>query len=161
MFGIKKIISGGQTGADLAGLDYALKNGISMGGWCTKGRLNEAGTIAKVYPLIESISKQYSVRTEKNVVGSDATLVFTGKESMDKGTGLCIDLCRHHKKSYFVFDLFDVEQGQVKSVRNWLKSGNYQTLNIAGNREGTFPGIYNKTLFALAKIFELENKLNE
>jgi Circularly permutated YpsA SLOG family len=36
---LKKIISGGQTGADCAGLDYAISHEIPHGGWCPKGRL--------------------------------------------------------------------------------------------------------------------------
>jgi hypothetical protein len=36
-----KIISGGQTGADRAGLDFAIEHGIEHGGWCPKGRLAE------------------------------------------------------------------------------------------------------------------------
>ncbi|MCF8372108.1 MAG: putative molybdenum carrier protein [Bacteroidales bacterium] len=153
MFGINKMISGGQTGADLAGLDFALRNNISLGGWCPKGRLNESGTIARMYPLIETSSTQYSVRTEKNVMDSDATLIFTGKQSIDPGTKLCIDLCQHHQKEHFIFDLFDNAENQLDSARAWLLTGNFRTLNIAGNRESTFPGIYFKTLMVLANIF--------
>jgi hypothetical protein len=36
---IGKIVSGGQTGADRAALDWAIENGIPHGGWCPKGRL--------------------------------------------------------------------------------------------------------------------------
>lgn len=32
------IISGGQTGADRAALDFAIKHGIPHGGWCPQGR---------------------------------------------------------------------------------------------------------------------------
>ena len=31
-----KIVSGGQTGADRTGLDWAIKHGIPHGGWCPK-----------------------------------------------------------------------------------------------------------------------------
>jgi len=34
---IKKIISGGQVGADQAALDVAIKYGIPHGGWIQKG----------------------------------------------------------------------------------------------------------------------------
>jgi len=33
-----KSISGGQTGADRDGLDWAIAAGIPHGGWCPKGR---------------------------------------------------------------------------------------------------------------------------
>lgn len=35
---LRKIVSGGQTGADRAGLDAALELGLELGGWCPKGR---------------------------------------------------------------------------------------------------------------------------
>ena len=40
-----KIISGGQTGADRAALDFAIAHGIAHGGWCPRGRLAEDGQI--------------------------------------------------------------------------------------------------------------------
>jgi hypothetical protein len=46
---IKKIISGGQTGADRAALDVALKFGIPHGGWIPKGRKTEDGTLPEIY----------------------------------------------------------------------------------------------------------------
>jgi Circularly permutated YpsA SLOG family len=38
-----KIVSGGQTGADRAALDWALARGLECGGWCPKGRKAEDG----------------------------------------------------------------------------------------------------------------------
>ena len=42
---IKKIISGGQTGADRAALDTAIKLGIPHGGWIPKGHKAEDGPL--------------------------------------------------------------------------------------------------------------------
>ena len=42
---VKKIISGGQTGADRAALDFAIKHKIPHGGWVPKGRLAEDGPL--------------------------------------------------------------------------------------------------------------------
>ena len=50
---ISKIISGGQTGADRAGLDFAIVNGISHGGFCPRGRKAEDGQIPERYDLEE------------------------------------------------------------------------------------------------------------
>ncbi len=36
-----KILSGGQTGADRAALDWAIANNVAHGGWCPKGRRAE------------------------------------------------------------------------------------------------------------------------
>ena len=42
---IKKLISGGQTGADRAALDVAIQFNIPHGGWIPKGRKAEDGTL--------------------------------------------------------------------------------------------------------------------
>ena len=58
------IISGGQTGADRAALDFAIANGFSHGGWCPRGRLAEDGPI----PLATSFGKRLreSMHSERN-----------------------------------------------------------------------------------------------
>ncbi len=73
---LDKIISGGQTGADRAGLDAAMEAGISVGGFCPRGRLTEDGMIPARYPLLELETVEYMVRTERNVVESDGTLIL-------------------------------------------------------------------------------------
>ncbi|MBI5821406.1 MAG: hypothetical protein HZA88_20755 [Verrucomicrobia bacterium] len=42
---ISKLVSGGQTGADRAALDWAIEHNIPHGGWCPKGRRTEDGPI--------------------------------------------------------------------------------------------------------------------
>jgi tetratricopeptide (TPR) repeat protein len=63
---IVKIISGGQTGADRAALDFAIERGIPHGGWCPKGRRAEDGPIDTRYQLKETSSADYIQRTEWN-----------------------------------------------------------------------------------------------
>jgi hypothetical protein len=46
---LDKIVSGGQTGADRAALDFAIKHKIPHGGWAPKGRLAEDGPLNKLY----------------------------------------------------------------------------------------------------------------
>lgn len=74
---IEKIVSGAQTGADRAGLDFAFENGIAHGGWCPKGRKAEDGTIDFRYLLTETPSASYPQRTEWNVRDADATGIFS------------------------------------------------------------------------------------
>lgn len=52
---INKIISGGQTGADRAALDFALKHNIPYGGWVPKVRKAEDGCFPDYYE--ESVSE--------------------------------------------------------------------------------------------------------
>lgn len=56
---IKKIISGGQTGADQATLDAAIKLGIPHDGWIPKGRKTEDGILPYTYKLKEFKSAGY------------------------------------------------------------------------------------------------------
>ena len=51
---IEKIVSGGQTGVDQAGLLMATEMGIEVGGWCPKGGLDENGNcILDKYPTLK------------------------------------------------------------------------------------------------------------
>ena len=73
---IEKIMSGGQTGADRAALDFALKFFKPHGGWVPKGRLTEDGPLPEKYQLREMPTTSYPARTEQNVIDSDGTLIF-------------------------------------------------------------------------------------
>src|SRR5271165_5702183 len=72
---IPRIVSGGQSGADRAALDWALSHNLPCGGWSPKGRKAEDGPINAKYPLKESSSGSYLQRTEWNVRDSDATIL--------------------------------------------------------------------------------------
>jgi hypothetical protein len=61
---ITRIISGGQTGADRAALDFAIKSNIPHGGWLPKGRRTEDGRLPDHYQLREMPSGDYSKRTK-------------------------------------------------------------------------------------------------
>ena len=85
---ITKIISGGQTGADRAGLDVALAHDFPHGGWCPKGRKAEDGPIDAQYELTETPSANYLQRTEWNVRDTDGTIVFTIAKEITAGSTL-------------------------------------------------------------------------
>ena len=89
---IKRIISGGQTGADRAALDFAIKMDLPHGGWIPKGRLAEDGPLPEKYQLQEMPTQNYPKRTEQNVIDSDGTLIIThGKLTGGSNTdqGIC------------------------------------------------------------------------
>ena len=75
---LKKIVSGGQTGADRAALDIGMECGLEIVGWIPKGRLAEDGPIPLHYEeLVETESSDPSRRTSLNVRDSDATLIVS------------------------------------------------------------------------------------
>ena len=55
-----KIVSGGQTGADRAALDWAIANCIPHSGWCPAGRLAEDGPIDTLYNLMETPKAEFT-----------------------------------------------------------------------------------------------------
>ena len=70
-----RIVSGGQTGADRAALDFARARGWPQGGWCPRGRRAEDGRLPTRYRLRETPSRGYRQRTEWNVRDSDGTVI--------------------------------------------------------------------------------------
>ena len=74
---LEKIVSGGQTGADRAALDFAIKQKIPHGGWVPKGGLAEDGPLPKKYKLTEMPTDSYQERTEQNVIDSDGTVIIS------------------------------------------------------------------------------------
>jgi hypothetical protein len=100
MKSIPKIVSGGQTGADRAALDWALEHGLTCGGWCPKGRKAEDGVIEAKYPLKESSSSSYPQRTEWNVRDSDGTVVFSLAPKLTGGSLKTVEFARKHNKHW-------------------------------------------------------------
>ncbi|SVA67282.1 uncharacterized protein METZ01_LOCUS120136, partial [marine metagenome] len=93
-----KIVSGGQTGADRAALDWAIANCIPHGGWCPVGRLAEDGPIDTLYNLQETPKADYLQRTEWNVRDSDATVIFSLKPNLTGGSLATMKLAAEHVK---------------------------------------------------------------
>ena len=147
----QKIISGGQTGVDRAALDVALTAGVRTGGWCPNGRIAEDGILPECYILKETPQKRYSQRTEWNVRDSDGTLILsTGP--LTGGTAFTLKVAKRLKKPCLVININDFEN-RGDDVFNWIKEYSIETLNIAGPRETSCPGIYKKAYgFLLAVI---------
>ena len=151
---LEKVISGGQTGADRAGLDAALKCGIPVGGFCPKGRRAEDGAIPATYPLTETRSRSYDVRTRMNVRAADATLVLNLGE-LSSGTLYTVTYAARRNKPCLVVQLDDAGHATPGQVAEWLRASAVRTLNIAGPREGKAPGIYLLAVKFLGKVLEL------
>ena len=71
---LNKIVSGGQTGADRAALDFAIKFNIPHSGWITKGRRTESGPLPVFYNLKEMETRDNPARTRQTYLISTARL---------------------------------------------------------------------------------------
>lgn len=132
-----KIVSGGQTGADQAGLDWAIAHGIPHGGWCPKGRKSEVGVVDSRYLLTETPSANYLERTELNVRDSDATVIFTMTEVLSGGSKRTEDFARKLGKPCFHFK----PRVDPKYLASFLARNKVVILNVAGSRESSAMGI--------------------
>lgn len=143
---ITKIISGGQTGADRAALDFALENEIEIGGFVPKNRLAEDGRISEKYlNLQETASENPAERTEMNVKTSDATLILSHGE-LCGGSLLTKKSAEKYQKPFLHID-FSVSKVDeaADETRKWLDSIKCENLNIAGLRASEDAEIYGKT----------------
>ncbi len=140
---LKKIISGGQTGADIAAIDAAIVNGMPYGGWLPKGRKTENGPLDLRYTNMTEMSVgDYQEMTEQNVKEADGTVIFTH----GKYTGvsaLTSNYAAKHNKPVLHLDL-DVasELAAIESLIEWIYKHNIATLNVAGSRESKDENIY-------------------
>lgn len=146
---IRKIVSGGQTGVDRAALDVALELGIACGGWCPRGRLAEDGVISAKYPLQETDSTDYAVRTRLNVLDSDGTLILNIGE-LAGGTAYTVEVAKENGKPFLIISLDGTPDS--RDVIDWIGRNNIHILNVAGPREDKRLGIYTLAAGILEKV---------
>lgn len=143
---LEKIISGGQTGADQAGLAAAVELGLQTGGMMPKGFRADDGPrprFQRLYGMQEHPrSDKYPPRTEWNVRNSDGTLIFGDANS--PGSRLTSKLCLQHDKLLIMVHHLGPYRDRIGDFTRWLEHGQIKVLNVAGNRESAQPGIYQK-----------------
>lgn len=153
---LEKIISGGQTGADQAALDAAIKLGIPHGGWIPKGRLTEDGPLPTKYNLTEMPTDSYPERTKKNIRESDGTLILS-HGMLTGGSEFTRKMALKYQKPLLHIDFnhmipFDA----AVVINNWMVDHDIKTLNVAGPRSSSDPKIYR----AATDIIEAVSFLN-
>jgi hypothetical protein len=132
------IVSGGQSGADKAALDWAIAKEVAHGGWCPKGRKSEDGPIDARYILTETPTANYLQRTEWNVRDSDATLIFTMSDKLEGGSLRTSKFADQHGRPWMHF-----RPGvDPKFIARFLAQHKVRLLNIAGTRGSSAPEIY-------------------
>jgi hypothetical protein len=147
-----KIVSGGQTGVDRAALDVALRNGISCGGWCPAGRLDEFGRIPDRYPVQELAASGFTERTLQNVKDSDGTVVVYSVEFRG-GTEQTVRFCVALKRPHQLIDASKIETDHAaKLIADFVRENAIDVLNIAGPRQSEWPEGYGYTVRLLERF---------
>lgn len=140
---LRKIVSGGQTGADRGGVDAAAVLGIERGGWCPRGRRAENGQVPARYALQETRSRGWAERTRRNVVDSDATLVVV-RGGLTPGSRLTVRLCKQYGKPWHVARVSSMSavRDAARAVAAWIDSVHPDVMNVAaGSRESKAHGL--------------------
>ena len=171
------IISGGQTGADQAGLEAAKLLGFKTGGWAAKGWKTTEGNqkeLLKSYGLKEH-SSGYRERTIQNVRDSNCTIIVS-RIWQSPGTILTINSCIHEHKPFIALnetgkiyrcsnELLDLcyidkitsnEITKEENLFNYYASilRHYSIINCAGNAEKNTPGITTTSFNIFFTIFK-------
>jgi len=146
---ILTIISGGQTGVDLAGLDAAMALDLKVGGHVPFFYDIDKVEYYKLVRMKETYSpaQAYVARTIKNIEVSDGTAVFKFKDS--RGTDGTIRYAHYGQwkpslkrrmeydagpyKPYLVISSLDEESQD--QLREFIISNNISILNVAGHRD--------------------------
>lgn len=133
-FPLRKVITGGQTGADRAGLEAARRSGYDTGGTVPRGYMTSAGPdpTLKEFGMTEHKSSRYPPRTIENVRDADGTVWFGNEET--PGGRLTIATARRIGKPLLI-------NPSAGELRSWIMKNHVEVLNVAGDRETNSPGI--------------------
>jgi hypothetical protein len=150
---LKKIVSGGQTGADIAGIDAAIKCNLPHGGWIPKGRLTEDGTLPAQYNLQEMPTASYPKRTAQNVIDSDGTVIFT-HGSLTGGSLLTRKKAVQHGRPVLHVDLARLANEEaMHALVDFIEQNNIEVLNVAGSRRSKDSALYDKVFEIVCSVF--------
>jgi hypothetical protein len=133
-FPITKIVSGGQTGADRAALDWAIERGILHGGWCPKGRKAEDGPIDGRYQLQETGSVDYLKRTEWNIRD-------TMRSELTGGSKRTAGFALKHRKPCLHLHSSETISRCAGRLAEFIRASSIRILNVAGSRGSKEPEV--------------------
>lgn len=158
---LTKIISGGQTGVDIAALRAAKAVGLETGGWMPKGFKTEAGPrseYASIYGMREMPTKDYPARTRQNITDAQGTFLTGTNINSPGGTATqraakAIDHPLVFVRLEYETDT-EYESGlciprlgfahldhdvainkTAKALSSFINKNHIEVLNVAGNRD--------------------------
>lgn len=152
-----KIISGGQTGADLGALFGAREAGFETGGTAPMGWYNEDGkqeTLFKSFGMTECMFHGYPARSMKNVDDSDMTIAIVW-DRQSIGTMKTLGYAQTGKWQWAKIPYPDFENQYrlttilnkslhhliIRSIKQYIEQNNIHIINVCGHRESSQPGI--------------------
>lgn len=166
------VVSGGQTGADQAGVSAAKFLNYTTGGRAPKAFMTEEGPAPWLaeFGLHASPVDSLRSRTYHNVIHSQGTCIFTPEVLTCETREMKREYARRKKElagtrvnnPKSIFDMYGLEGGsrytaeltvahrkhliinpvEADAFRTWVFASQVQVLNVAGSRESKAPGIF-------------------
>ena len=155
---LKKIISGGLPGVEIAALDIAIKLGIPHEGWTYKGRKTEEGILSEKYNLKEIDNPSFFERIEKNIIDAEGAVILTfglllivSKEIMG--------LARKHGKPCLHIKLLDCSRNHaIASIRRWMTDHGIETVYFTGSKPIAALNVYQESIRIIEGIYRVETE---
>lgn len=146
---LKKIISGGQIGADQAALDAAIKYNFPHGGWIQKGRKTQIGIVPDKYNLKEMSVSGYKDRIEQNVIKSDGTVIISHGD-LSGGADYSQKMAEKYARPCLIIDLNETPAFHASSkINKWIIENKIETMNVTGSRASEDSDIYKNTVYII------------
>ena len=137
---LELIMSGGQTGADQAGLRIAKQFRIPTGGWMPSDWQTGTGPrpdFEQLYGMKCLHHGGYKERTEANVRLSNGTVRFAA-DFNSRGEKCTLNAINDNNKPYMDIDINN-PLSTASDVVAWIRKNNIKKLNIAGNTQPAKP----------------------
>jgi hypothetical protein len=146
---LKKIISGGQVGADQAALDAAIKYNFPHGGWIQKGRKTQSGIVPDKYNLKEMSVSGFKERIEQNVIKSDGTVIIS-HGNLAGGADYSQKMSEKHNRPCLHIDLNVTPAFMASSkINTWIIENKIEVMNVTGSRASEDSDIYKDTVYII------------
>jgi hypothetical protein len=155
---LKKIVSGGLPGVEKAALDAAIKLDIPHEGWTYKSRRTENDALPVQYNVKEIANPSYFERLEKNIKGSDGTVILSyGK--LIGGTNATSDLAKKHNKPCLRLELNSCTLNQASSsIRKWMENHGIEEIFFTGSKPIAAPNLHEEIIIIIESVCRVERE---
>ena len=152
---LKKIISGGQFGADQGALDAAIKYNFPYGGWIQKGRKTQSGILPDKYKLKEMPIAGFKEKIEQNVIDSDGTVIIS-HGNLTGGADYSQKMTEKHNRPCLHINLNEVPDFMASSkINTWIIENDIEIMNVTGSRVSEDSDIYRNTMYIIEGVILL------
>ena len=155
---IKKIISGGLPGVELAALDASIKLNIPHNGWTYKRRTPEADVLPEQYNVKEIANPSYFERLEKNIIDSKGTVILTYGQLI-RGSNATKDLANKHNKPCMLLELNECTLNHaISSIRKWMDKYDIDEIFFTGSKPIAAPSLHEEIIQIIEGIYQVERE---